>query len=361
MKYISLFTGIGGLEDRDHPPIVYCEMDEACIGVLEKKYPDADIERDVETLTPPEADVVAGGWPCQDLSIAGQQVGLDGSRSRLFFHLLRVAQESNAHTLLAENVPNLLRLDGQRTYLTVLESLSEAGFPFIAWRMLNARAFGLPQQRNRVIIVASKHPEVAWALHRPLPPAQDDWFIEEPSAAGFYWTAGVHSICYSPGYTPAIKVGSSLSIPSPPAVYYNGNVRTIRADEALRLQGFDSEYFRDVKRGDAYRMAGNAVAVPVGQFAFDSLREWGLTASDFPDSSFGFIAENGFYHQGTPWKVEHEAPRLATNLESVIDMTDVTSLSQRASEGLLRRLEKSGKVAPEELTQVLSTLAHAKA
>ena len=75
MKYISLFSGIGGLESSQKPPVLCCESDGDARWVLGRKFPNSELHDDVVSLVPPPADVVAGGWPCQDLSIAGQQRG----------------------------------------------------------------------------------------------------------------------------------------------------------------------------------------------------------------------------------------------------------------------------------------------
>jgi DNA (cytosine-5)-methyltransferase 1 len=356
MRLISLFSGIGGLESASIDPILCCELDPPCRDLIQRRMPRAALHDDVTTLRPPPADAILGGWPCQDLSVAGLRAGLDGSRSGLFFDLVRIAVDSGATSLVAENVPNLLTMEGGGVFREVLQRLTEAGFPHIAWRVLNARQFGLPHERRRVFIIASKDRQVARALHRPLPgPSVATAARGENGAAGFYWTAGIQSLCYSPGFCPTLKVGSSLSIPSPPAVHFGTTVRKLRPDECLVLQGFDPTDFEGVRPGDAYRMAGNAVAVPVGQFVVDSLI---AEVNDDPFIvGFGAITESGLMEEGTPYEVEHPPPALCSNLEAVIDMTDRTELSPRAARGLLTRLERSGKPCPEALRARLGELA----
>lgn len=110
MRYISLFSGIGGLESSSQTPLAVCEIDPWCQKVLSRKFPEAELSKDVRSFIPPAVDVVVGGWPCQDISAAGLRKGLAGERSGLFFRMLDVAIEAGAHTIVAENVPNLLRL-----------------------------------------------------------------------------------------------------------------------------------------------------------------------------------------------------------------------------------------------------------
>jgi DNA (cytosine-5)-methyltransferase 1 len=349
VKYLSLFSGAGGLEAADGTPLACCELDPACHAVLGRRFPAARLHADVRDFQPPAVDVVAGGWPCQDLSVAGLQRGLAGERSGLFFELLRVARDAGAHTVVAENVPNLLTLHGGTAFRLVLEALAADGFAHVAWRVLDARAFGLPHQRRRVFLVASRHYEVARALHRPVPVVPS---VDAAPCAAFYWTAGLQSICYSQGYVPALKVGSALSIPSPPALHFDGIVRKASAEECLRLQGFDVGDFVGVKPAAKYRMAGNAVAVPVGRFAFGA-----LDGAHGPDGEVGTAGPSGIFSKGEIRRVDHPAVPLVSSLGAFVDMQDRNGLSARAASGLLTRLARSGKPCPADLRALLLAAA----
>ncbi len=157
--YISVFSGIGGLEHPSIPPVLMCEMDKDCHKIIHSRSMTkfVNIHSDITTLNdPPPASFVVGGWPCQDLSMAGLQKGLLGKKSSLFFDMIRIAQESNSHTIIGENVPNLLRVNKGKDFQAAREVLVASGYKFLAWRILNAREFGLPQDRNRLFLVASK-------------------------------------------------------------------------------------------------------------------------------------------------------------------------------------------------------------
>lgn len=365
MKYISCFSGIGGLE-ATRPPLIYCEQDHAAREVLKTLHQDAPVEvwPDICTLHPDRADVVAGGWPCQDLSIAGKQQGLAGPRSSLLSQLLRVAVEANAHTIVAENVTNLLRMRDGAEFAASLAGL-EAEFPHIGWRILNAREFGLPQNRSRLIIIASKHPELVNTLFRPVRPKRE--VVDragEDFAAGFYWTAGTHSINYTRGYVPTIKIGSSLGIASPPAVHYGDTIRVLSANEALKLQGFDLTTADFGSRTAAYKAAGNAVARDIGRWVLDGLDTDGsdqppimtpvqepllreYTPKDrFPATGFRTNKHN------RPVQVAF-GPR-ASNLSDFLELESVERLSWRAAAGLLRRLDKSQMPCPPDLRAALA-------
>jgi len=355
-RYISLFSGAGGLEFPDSKPEVFCELDSACHDVLRRRFRDVDIHSDVRTLVPPRADVVVGGWPCQDISVAGKQRGLSGKNSGLFYHMPRIAKASKARVIIAENVPNLLRMDGGSMFRQVLGEFRRSGFPVVAWRVLNARQFGLPQQRKRVLMVAAKDVDHVWALFR------ETSFIRRRKgkvveAAGFYTTAGSRSICYSKGFVPTLKVGSSLSIPGPPGLFYSGIVRKASMNECIKLQGFSPKDFAGLNSKDVFRMMGNAVPLPIGHFVTSGLS----IKAEQPELSFeadGHIAEAGVSIAGKIHSVKIEAPvRLAENLSEYIDVGSEERLSQRAASGLLRRLRKSGVACPSPLVAALERCA----
>lgn len=371
MKYLSLFTGVGGLESEAVAPSLCCELDDTCHAVLRRRFGgDIPIHDDVKTLDPPSVDVVAGGWPCQDISVAGLRRGLAGERSGLFFELLRVAIASGAHTLIAENVPNLLVMEGGDVFRGVLDAIGlerrgdgSPAFPYIAWRTLNARSFGLPHQRERVFIIASRYREIAVAIHRRIPEIQDS---NDVTAAGFYWTAGLQSICYSKGFVPTLKVGSALSIPSPPALHFDDHVRKATPEECLGFQGFHAADFLDLSPKEIYRVTGNAVAVPVGRWVFASLTapQTGDPVMEarqemlFDDSIANVpIAKDGLYDCGRLRRVFNTGGKLTTCLNRFIDTRNTSRLSGRAAAGLLNRLRQSGKPCPDELLRLLHSCA----
>lgn len=376
LKAISLFSGIGGLE-MSEPSNLLCEIDEECRVVLAARFPESQVHDDVMTLRPIPAEVVFGGWPCQDLSVAGLRRGLAGEKSGLFFKMVDVAVKSGAHTLIAENVPNLLRLEGGENFRLVLEALQSAGFPFVAWRTLNARQFGLPHQRRRVFIVASQEKKHCTSLFRKVPRLPGTKLKNEPTVRSFYWTAGLQGLNLSSGYTPTLKVGSSLSIPSPPAIFFDNVVRQISPNEAIKLQGFNIRDFRKVSTKAIYRMMGNAVARPVGKFVAESVMNGGDVSDDlkltpvatqfelFSDRSFDrlYVAdwpESGLVLGDEVVEFKQDDPiRLCNSLEDLVDLDDQQELSSRAAAGLVNRLSRSGKPCPPDLRRALERIARA--
>lgn len=157
----SACTGVGGLDlglERAGMRVVWqCEADEKCRTVLARHWPGVPCYPDLTQLhRPPIVRLFCGGFPCQDLSVAGRGAGLDGERSVLFFDLARVASVvlGAAGWFLVENVPGLISNRQGRDFAIVLATLAELGFHDLAWRVLDSRYFDVPQRRKRVFILA---------------------------------------------------------------------------------------------------------------------------------------------------------------------------------------------------------------
>lgn len=157
MKFGSLFSGIGGMDKGLEDAGMYCawqvEIDEYCQRVLTKHWRDVPKFRDIrecgrDNLEP--VDLIAGGFPCQDVSVAGKQAGLiEGNRSGLWFEFHRIICELRPRYALIENVPGLLVRGLER----VLCDLTSIGYD-AEWNTLSAAAFGAPHLRERIFIVA---------------------------------------------------------------------------------------------------------------------------------------------------------------------------------------------------------------
>lgn len=159
MKIGSLFAGIGGFdlgfERQGFECAWQCEIDKYANQVLEKHWPEVKRYNDIRKLTNPEyVDVICGGFPCQDLSVAGNRAGLSGQRSGLFFELARIIDEVKPKWFVLENVPGLLSSKGGQDMQTVLETLAELGY-YVAYRVLDSQNFGVAQRRKRVFFVGS--------------------------------------------------------------------------------------------------------------------------------------------------------------------------------------------------------------
>lgn len=159
MKLGSLFSGIGGFDlgfERAGFEVAWqVEFDKHAQGVLRRHWPDTQQFGDVREVGKHNlsaVDVLVGGFPCQDLSVAGRRAGLAGPRSGLFYEFARIIGELEPAWVVIENVPGLLSSRGGRDMGAVLGTLSELGYGW-AYRVLDAQYIGVPQRRKRVFIV----------------------------------------------------------------------------------------------------------------------------------------------------------------------------------------------------------------
>lgn len=159
MRFGSLFSGIGGfdlgLERAGMECVWQVERDKQCCAVLSKRWPDVKRHDDVRTFDATESvrcDLICGGFPCQDLSVAGRRAGLAGERSGLFFDFMRIVGEQSPRWVLIENVPGLLSSSGGLDMGAVVGRLGQLGYGW-AYRVLDAQWFGVAQRRRRVFLV----------------------------------------------------------------------------------------------------------------------------------------------------------------------------------------------------------------
>lgn len=158
----SCFSGIGGLElglewTGGFETRWQIENDEYASRVLAKHWPNVKRYSDIRDVVRPEpVDLICGGFPCQDVSLAGQRKGLEGKRSTLWSEMFRLVCEVKPRWVVAENVPGLLSSDGGRFFGNILRDLASAGYD-AEWGVLSAAGVGAPHLRRRVFILA--HPQ----------------------------------------------------------------------------------------------------------------------------------------------------------------------------------------------------------
>lgn len=165
MTFIDFFAGIGGfrlgMEMASHKCLGFCEYDKFAVASYramhdtEGEWYSNDI-RELRANDIPRADCWTFGFPCQDISVAGKQLGFDGKRSSLFFTVTRLIRDTKEEdrpiTLFIENVKNLLSVNGGVDFLKLLIELDEIGYD-AEWQVLNSKNFGVPQNRERVFII----------------------------------------------------------------------------------------------------------------------------------------------------------------------------------------------------------------
>jgi DNA (cytosine-5)-methyltransferase 1 len=226
----------------------------------------------------PKVDLLAAGFPCQDLSQAGRTAGIGGEQSGLVEEIFRlVANRKTAPTwLLLENVSFMLRLNRGAAMEHLAAKLEELGFAW-AYRVVDSRAFGVPQRRQRVILLASRTEDPRPVLfgsdigERPRDP-------DSASAFGFYWTEGRGGLGWAVDAVPTLKGGSTIGIASPPAIWRVGDGLVFTPDirDAERMQGFPADWTSAVgtdRRALAkrWKLVGNAVTTSVAEWVGKSV------------------------------------------------------------------------------------------
>lgn len=272
MRAVGLFSGIGGLElgaaRTGIETELLCESWEPAAAILARHF-HAPVAGDIRELTSlPNVEIVTAGFPCTDLSQVGRVAGIGGDESGLVQEVFRLVEQHAPTWLVLENVVNMLNLHGGEPIRVVTGWLEEHSWNW-AYRTVDSQHFGVPQRRRRVILVASKTMDPRNVLF-----ADEGGVQACPSATahGFYWTEGNRGVGWGDDVVPALKGGSKLGIPSPPAVWRKSAhagraiVRPL-IDVGEQLQGFEPGWTSGAGRlGERWKMVGNAVTVPVAEW-----------------------------------------------------------------------------------------------
>lgn len=353
---VGLFAGIGGLElglGSEWSAELLCEIDPGASAVLKDHFPNVDHVADIKRLRslPARTDLVTAGFPCQDLSQAGRTAGIGGSRSGLVDEVFRlVRRRRGPRWLLIENVPFMLKLGRGQAMRHITAALEEMGYAW-AYRVVDARAFGLPQRRHRVLMMASRDEDprtVLFGDDAGEPEAQDPGSY----ACGFYWTEGTRGLGWAVNAVPTLKGGSSIGIASPPAVRLrDGRLITPGLRDAERLQGFDPDWTKaalevpGLRPGHRWKLVGNAVSVRMSEWVSHRLAEPVAYVADgdkplqpgdaWPNAAWG-AGGVAYRTNRSMWPVR--SPEV--DLEEFI--LDPKLLSARATAGFLSRARSGG-------------------
>ena len=297
--FIDLFAGIGGIripfDEMGYQCLFSSEWDaKACQTYFANfgTVPFGDITK-IPAQRIPKHDILLAGFPCQAFSIIGKMLGFADTRGTMFFEIERILKYHQTPYILLENVKQLVSHDGGRTFKVILDRLDKLGY-HVKWQVLNALDFGLPQKRERVIIVGFKCKDDYDAFsfeipHKPYnladilePDDQVDPSLfasshiiakrQERTAAKqvFYpsiWHENKSGNISVLDYSCALRTGASYNY-----LLVNG-VRRPSSRELLRLQGFPEKYRIAVSHQDIRRQTGNSVAVPMIRMVAQKLNE----------------------------------------------------------------------------------------
>lgn len=281
--YIDLFAGIGGFhqaaDSLGGKCIFASEIDSEAKRAYEANYrlrPQGDITQ-IAASDIPDHDVLLAGFPCQPFSIIGNRLGFDDIRGTLFFEIARILQEKKPGLFILENVKQLSRHDQGRTLQTILGKLKGLGYK-VYWKVLNALDFGLPQKRERTIIVGFLNQNARFIFPKGTGPGKLEDVLEKDEDVDIRFFASErivqkrlesHQSQYAPSIWHENKSGNISSYPYSCALRagasYNyllvNGVRRLTPREMLRLQGFPDTFKIVCNDSQTRKQAGNAVPV----------------------------------------------------------------------------------------------------
>lgn len=312
MKFIDLFAGIGGfryaLESFGCKCVFSSEWDKFCQESYNLNFGDipyGDItkidERDI-----PNFDILCGGFPCQPFSVSGKQKGFDDTRGTLFFDIVRIVAYHKPKVIFLENVKNLKAHNGGATFEVISNTLNELNYN-IYYKVLNAKNFGLPQNRERITIVCIRKDidngnfefpngiddfktisdikedddkTEKYIINRDdisideekLKNAIKNGKVNKPVQIGIIGKGGQGNRIYHEngiGITLAASSGGAASKTG--AYYINGKVRKLSPREAARLQGFPEGFIIIENENQALKQFGNSVPIALLKAVFAGL------------------------------------------------------------------------------------------
>lgn len=287
LRYIDLFAGIGGIripfDELGYQHVFSSEIDRSASETYMANFgelPSGDITQIHETAIP-EHDLLLAGFPCQAFSIMGKKLGFADTRGTLFFEIERILKHHKPQVILLENVKQLVTHDGGRTLETIVNALRGIGY-FLHWKVLNALDFGLPQKRERIVIVGFLDELAAYHFSLDFKPIRYDLktvleaddivdkslfasdkilqkrkarTVDKKVVYPSIWHENKSGNVSVLDYACALRTGASYNY-----LLVNG-YRRPSSRELLRLQGFPDNFKIVVSHAELRRQTGNSVPV----------------------------------------------------------------------------------------------------
>jgi DNA (cytosine-5)-methyltransferase 1 len=318
-KFIDLFAGIGGFrkgfENAGFKCVFTSEINPHCQQVYETNFGEKPFG-DITTINPtdiPDFDILLAGFPCQPFSISGKKMGFEDTRGTLFFDICQIMDTKQPKVVVLENVEHLIHHDKGRTFTVILKALAELGYN-VTHKILNAKDFGLPQNRERIFIIATKKHYFDFTklkkkkkvILRDFLDTEGDFefidkseytLIEAPRKqesgllfVGYrnknIWKNGIREntehlsrVHRQPNRIYSIE-GTHPTIPSQETagrffIYIPelDAVRKLTINECYKIMGFQSDFIKHTNTGEQYKQIGNSVAIPVISAIAESIKE----------------------------------------------------------------------------------------
>lgn len=300
MRVASFFAGVGGIDkgfEKAGFDIIWAnEFDKYAATTYQKNFKNkliVDDIRNVETRDIPNFDIMIGGFPCQAFSVAGLRKGFDDERGNLFFELERIFKDKKPQVIFLENVKNLVGHDNGNTFRVILQRLKAVGY-HVKKDVLNACDYGnLPQNRERIYIVAFLDENTYKEFEFPDPieltnklcnyidynNKQDDKYYYTKDNCGFYdelkenvvnpdttyqWRR-VYVRENKSNHCPTLTANMGTGGHNVPLICTKTGIRKFTPRECFNIMGYDKDYKlpEDMANTHLYKQAGNSVVVPV--------------------------------------------------------------------------------------------------
>ncbi|MCL2018782.1 MAG: DNA cytosine methyltransferase [Oscillospiraceae bacterium] len=309
ITFVDLFCGIGGIrlamESSGFKCVFSCDINSECQNTYYANFgelPKGDIKK-ISEKSMPDFDILCAGFPCQPFSISGKQKGFEDDRGSMFFEICRFIKEKNPKIVFLENVKHLIHHDKGQTLKTILAELLSLGYA-PEWRLLNALDYGVPQNRERIIIIATRigdfdFSQIKTTKRKMLVDFLDEYgdfeyltekeytLIENPKTqkqSGLcfvgYRNKSIRKAGVRPGTEHLSRVhkqpnriysvfGTHPTLPSQETsgrfwvLNQENKVRKLTIDECFRIMGFPDDFIRPSIVGTQYKQIGNSVCVPM--------------------------------------------------------------------------------------------------
>lgn len=304
--FIDLFAGIGGfripLQELGGKCVFSSEFNPHAQRAYELNFgevPFGDItELDLNIV--PKHDILCGGFPCQPFSISGKRKGFDDTRGTLIYHIFEIIEKRQPKVVFLENVKHLLHHDKKRTLNTIILNLEELGYE-VSKKVLNASDFGVPQNRERIIIIGHRKKKFDFSKIKTVPkPVLKDFldkentfeYLDEPytiidkmktQESGLIFAGYRNKTIRKAGVRPGTEhlsrvhkqpnriystEGVHPALPSQESsgrfwVWHNEQVRKLTIEECYRIMGFPDKFKFINSKSELYRQIGNSVAIPM--------------------------------------------------------------------------------------------------
>ena len=302
LRVVSLFCGCGGMDlgvvggfsflgksfKRNNTEIVYAvDNDTYCTQIYNANFEHKCVVKDVREIGMdeiPECDMLIGGFPCQSFSISAQnppRLGYKDERGMLFFEMVKILKERKPRFFIAENVKGILSANNKKAFPMIIKEFSDVGY-HVTYKLLNSSDYGVPQKRERVIIIGFRNIEDFQKFNFPHPVSLKDrkvlrdviieeanydekLFFSEKAVSGMMavrekMNKGRIQSLDEPCNTISSHLAKVSLNSTDPVYFFDGRYRRFSCEEAARIQSFPNDFdFANLSQGRKYKAIGNAV------------------------------------------------------------------------------------------------------